>query len=145
MELAIMGHKVNSVQLINNLKGRSVQLEFAYGYSINPVEKRKKGEVETQIKVVINSGDGKDKPEESDLFIGLDMGALFSVDGDCEEEKLEKETLRLFFPIIQAYVVQLTTLSNMTPLYVPPMQKPDEAGDDKKQTEKSKPKQRRKT
>lgn len=129
MPIDLMRFKAVHTILKNELKGDRISLKYALRYECKPKPDKDANEMLGQLGILIHADEGFEKPEDSSLFISVDLEAHFNVSESLGNEVLKKETLRLFFPFAQTYITQLTANAQMTPLYVPNYREDTHAND----------------
>ncbi len=124
MAVRFVKYNVPQATIRNKIVTNPIELQFSFSYEIdtNPenVENAAK-QTKAQLRIVINSSDGKDNPEQAEVYVNTIFDAYFEVSEGLGKDYIEKETLRLLFPYAHAYIAQLTVISQMPPLYIPPM------------------------
>lgn len=95
------------------------ELQLGYGYQIEKSGDEEQKKYKGVLRLIVNSDEGKEKPEDSALFISAVVVGNFTVIEDAGAEEIKKESLRQLFPYARAYITQLTSLSQWQPMYLP--------------------------
>lgn len=121
MAVRFLRFSVPQATIRNHIVTNPIELQFSFSYEIDTNSEKIAKETKTQLRIVINSSDGKDNPEQAEVYVNTLFESYFEVSEGLDKDYIENETLRLLFPYAHAYIAQLTVISQMPPLYIPPM------------------------
>lgn len=118
MNIKMQGFRIKDSRLKNESMTNQMDLEISYHYSCDiPEDKPTQAHCILNLQVYPKENAGE--AEKSSFYISAEFLADFTADGKMIADDASPETLRLLFPFVQSYIVQLTTSANMPPLYLP--------------------------
>lgn len=118
MNINMQGFRIKNARLKNESLTDQMDLEITYNYSCDVSEeepRRAQCILNLQVYTKENAGEA----EKSPLYISAEFLADFTAEDKMTADDVSPETLRLLFPFVQSYIVQLTTSAFMPPLYLP--------------------------
>lgn len=118
MAIEMQGFRIKSAQLRNEQRAGKTELEIRYDYKCD-VSENKPHEIQCFLHLQVYAQENNTAIDQSPLYISAEVAAKLASTDTIKSEEASSEALRLLFPFVQAYIVQLTASSNMPPLYLP--------------------------
>lgn len=120
MSIEIKKHYVTHSLLKNLLKEQKVSIEIGMKYETDYVKNETVDKTIGKLMIIVNSNEGLEDAKDSSLYITVTMiGEFYISDNSFTEDEIETQTLSVLYPLMNAYIVQLTTNAYLPPLYLP--------------------------